>query len=194
MFACLDKLYLKYNQRHGHLSILLINEQMTLLIKDNPTFELASNNKDTTFILIDVTKWHHNKDYLPFFHIHVCPLIKLLPNIFSALIFSYVNIISSSTFLYFAFIWTIYSLNLCHLAIFALPRYHLSTCSGCLLSHPFTFKAPHSSNIYKRLEQIAPHTFKFYVIFTLYILLIKSQHTFYPLNPYPHNYILYQFL
>lgn len=54
--AHLDKLYSKYANDLATQVSSLINERMTLLIKDNPTFEEASNNEDTTLALMDVMK------------------------------------------------------------------------------------------------------------------------------------------
>lgn len=51
-----DKLYSKYANDSTTQVSSLTNKQMTLLIKDNSTFEETSNNENTTFALIDVTK------------------------------------------------------------------------------------------------------------------------------------------
>lgn len=55
-YAYLDKLYSKYANDAATQVSSLTNEEMILLIKDNPTFEEASNNEDTTFALIKITK------------------------------------------------------------------------------------------------------------------------------------------
>lgn len=63
-YAYLDKLYSKYANNAATQVSSLTNEEMILLIKDNPTFEEeASNNEDTTLALINVTKWHHNNKH-----------------------------------------------------------------------------------------------------------------------------------
>ena len=56
VLAHLDKLYSKYANDLATQVSSLINEQTTLLIKDNPIFEEASNKEDNTLALIDVTK------------------------------------------------------------------------------------------------------------------------------------------
>lgn len=66
----LDKHYLKYANDPANQVSSLTNKQMTLLITDNPTFEETSNNKDTTFALIDVTTMTITLNF--FFQLNIC--------------------------------------------------------------------------------------------------------------------------
>jgi hypothetical protein len=56
LFAYLNKVYSKYANDPATQVSSLNYEEMILLIKENPTCEKTSNNEDTTFALIDVTK------------------------------------------------------------------------------------------------------------------------------------------